>query len=94
MKERKVPMRRCIGCMESKEKHCLIRIVNCDGSLKADPKGKASGRGTYVCADNIKCLEKAFKRRSFERNLNVAVSNENKEELLRQVKELSGTDER
>lgn len=93
MKERKVLMRRCIGCMESKEKHCLIRIVNCEGKLTADPGGRANGRGTYVCADNIKCLEKAFKRKSFERNLNVTVSDENKAELLRQIEELSKADE-
>lgn len=32
MKARKVPMRRCVGCMESKPKKELIRIVS-------DPQG-------------------------------------------------------
>ena len=49
MKERKVPMRRCIGCMTSKEKQELIRIACYEGRITLDESGRAKGRGAYLC---------------------------------------------
>ena len=46
MKTKKVPMRRCAGCMQSKEKKEMIRIVgDREGCVKLDVTGKAPGRG-------------------------------------------------
>ena len=55
---KKVPMRRCVGCMESKPKKELIRIAGYEGEVSLDPTGKAKGRGAYLCP-NRQCLEKA-----------------------------------
>jgi predicted RNA-binding protein YlxR (DUF448 family) len=38
-----------------------------------DKKGKAPGRGAYVCADGA-CIERARKRRAFERALKLRAS--------------------
>ncbi len=69
MKMKKIPMRRCVGCMESKPKKELIRIVcNKEGDLNLDITGKAAGRGVYLCK-STDCLEKAKKRKAIERSL-------------------------
>jgi len=58
---KKIPMRRCLGCMESKPKKELIRIVKTsDGDIFVDRTGKQNGRGAYFC-DDVTCLEKAIK---------------------------------
>lgn len=50
-KTKKIPMRTCIACRELKPKSEMTRIVrNADGEIFADPTGKASGRGAYICS--------------------------------------------
>lgn len=67
--EKKKPMRKCLGCMESFEKKSLIRVVRSpEGEISLDFKGKASGRGAYICR-NIGCFKKARKAKRLERNL-------------------------
>lgn len=67
MKEKKIPVRKCVGCGESKPKKELLRVVSPkDGEIFLDPNGKADGRGAYICADPA-CLAKARKARRFER---------------------------
>ena len=72
MAEKKMPLRKCIGCNEMKDKKELIRIVrNNVGEINVDPVGKMSGRGAYICkcvdcfdtAVKAKRLERAFKNR-------------------------------
>ncbi len=47
---KKVPQRRCCGCMEMKPKPELIRVVKSpDGDVSLDLTGKAPGRGAYIC---------------------------------------------
>ena len=65
--EKKVPMRRCVGCGISKDKRELLRIIRDNqGNICADATGKAAGRGAYVCKDPG-CFEKAIKKKGFER---------------------------
>ena len=67
------PMRRCVGCGESKEKKELVRIVrDTEGNIHLDPTGRANGRGAYICRDE-KCLELAIKKRGLDRTLKVSV---------------------
>ncbi len=69
MKTRKIPMRRCVGCMESKPKKELIRIVcNSNGELALDFIGKANGRGVYLCP-NAECILMAKKKKAIGRGL-------------------------
>jgi len=90
LKERNVPMRRCVGCMESKEKHQLIRVAGYEGTLTVDPAGRAKGRGAYLCKDNPECLEKAYKRRALERSLQMTMTAEAKDAVFAQLKEMAG----
>ena len=49
VKERKVPLRKCAGCGESKPKKELVRVVRApDGAVSLDLVGKKPGRGAYV----------------------------------------------
>ncbi len=84
MKAKARPMRRCIGCMESKEKHQLIRISGYQGQVSVDPTGKAKGRGAYLCPD-VRCFEKARKKRAIARNLEMEISGEQMDTLLEEL---------
>ena len=65
--EKKIPMRQCLGCREMKPKRELIRVVRSpEGTISLDFRGKAPGRGAYVCP-NSACLRKAVKARALER---------------------------
>lgn len=88
MKERKVPMRRCVGCMESKEKQQLVRIAGYEGNITVDLTGRAKGRGAYLCRDNEQCWQKAYKRKALERSLGMTVTEEQKDEIFNKLSEL------
>ena len=65
--EKKIPMRQCLGCREMKPKRELIRVVRSpEGEISLDFRGKAPGRGAYLCPDP-QCLKKAIKARALER---------------------------
>ena len=69
-KTKHIPTRMCAGCGQMKEKKDLIRIVKISGENKKnillDLKGKAQGRGIYVCKD-LDCLKKLKKNKRIER---------------------------
>jgi len=73
MKPRKVPMRKCTGCGEMKNKRELIRIVRSqEGVFSIDKTGKKAGRGAYICP-NSECFQKAQKLKSLERSFKQAI---------------------
>lgn len=73
---KKVPMRRCCGCMEMKPKQELIRVVkNKEGEISLDLTGKKPGRGAYLCR-SLSCLEKARKTRRLEREFSCTIPDE------------------
>ena len=85
-----IPIRQCIGCREQKPKPELIRVVRSpSGEVSLDPRGKASGRGAYLCRDAA-CLKKAVKSRALERALAVAVPQEVYERLLSKMEAADG----
>ena len=87
MKDRKIPMRKCVGCMTSKEKKELVRIAGFEGQLSVDLTGRAKGRGAYLCKDKPDCWEKAYKRKALERSLGMEITPETKEKSFNQLKE-------
>ena len=90
MKNKKPPMRRCIGCMESKPKEELIRIAWYEGRLSLDPTGKAKGRGMYICR-NQDCLQKAVKKGAFARSLHENPGSDQIEQVAGQLEaEING----
>ncbi|HOA81129.1 MAG TPA: YlxR family protein [Defluviitaleaceae bacterium] len=86
MKTRKIPLRKCTGCQEMKNKKELIRVVkNKEGEISLDFTGRKAGRGAYICP-NEECLEKAQKSKGLERSFKSAVPNEIFEELKSELK--------
>jgi len=76
MQNRKIPLRKCMGCGEMKSKRELIRVVkNKEGEISLDLTGKKAGRGAYVCPQ-LSCLQKARKSRGFERALSCKIPEE------------------
>ena len=64
---KKIPLRKCTGCHESKPKKELLRIVkSADGEISVDPTGKKAGRGAYICP-SVDCLKKAVKSKARDR---------------------------
>ncbi len=76
MKQRKIPLRKCIITGEMKPKQELIRIVRSpEGVISVDPTGKMNGRGAYVTNDD-ECFEKAKKLDILSKHFQVQVSPE------------------
>ena len=88
--EKKIPMRQCLGCREMKPKRELIRVVRSpEGEISLDFRGKASGRGAYVCPDP-QCLKKAIRARALERAFSTSIPPEILERLKAEME--SGDD--
>ncbi len=81
---KKVPMRKCIACMESKPKKELLRIVRVNkNEIKFDSTGKLNGRGLYVCS--MECLNKAIKTKRIDKILECKISDEDITKLLQDI---------
>ena len=93
MKNKKVPMRRCVGCMESKPQGELTRIAYFDGELTIDLTGRAKGRGVYLCQD-VQCIEKAEKRRALQRSFRTELSKTALEDVFLQLKGENADDQK
>ena len=76
MAEKKIPMRRCVGCGESKPKKELIRIVKTpENEFVIDTTGKQNGRGAYI-RNNPECLEKSIRNHGLERSFKMTIDKE------------------
>ena len=88
LKQKKVPLRRCTGCMTMKPKKELLRIVHNDGEIFLDSTGKKNGRGAYIC-NSTECFARAVKNKGLERSLSVPVPKEIYEALKEEIEKLS-----
>ena len=87
MQQKKVPMRQCVGCREMKPKKELIRVVRSpEGGISLDFRGKAPGRGAYLCPDGA-CLKRAIKAKALNRAFEVEIPQEIYEDLLAKMGE-------
>ena len=85
--QKKIPMRQCLGCREAKPKKELIRVVRSpEGQISLDFKGKASGRGAYICHDP-QCLKKAIKSKALERAFSTQIPPEIYDTLNEQMED-------
>lgn len=88
MANKKIPMRKCVGCQEMKEKKSLIRVVRtAEGDIILDDTGKKNGRGAYICK-RLECFKKAKKTKELERSLGVSVSEQVYEELEKEMNQI------
>jgi uncharacterized protein len=89
MKQKKIPLRMCVGCQEMKPKKELTRIVkNNEGLISVDYTGKKPGRGAYICR-SVQCLEKARKTKKLERTFEMAIDKEIYDTLENELEEMN-----
>lgn len=82
---KKVPLRKCIGCNEMKNKKEMIRVLKTtDDQIILDATGKKNGRGAYLCFSK-ECLQKAMKGKGLERSLKMPIPQEVYESLERKM---------
>ena len=85
---KKIPMRKCVGCQEMKSKKEMIRIIKtAEDAFLLDATGKKNGRGAYICPSRT-CLEQAVKSKGLERSFKQAIPPEVYERLEKEVNEI------
>lgn len=87
---KKLPLRKCVGCQEMKNKKDMIRILRVDeGEFLLDETGKKNGRGAYLCP-NAECLNLAIKNKGLERSFKQAIPKEVYETLKKEMERIEG----
>ena len=82
---KKIPMRQCVGCREMKPKKELVRVVKSpEGVISIDLRGKAPGRGAYVCPSK-ECLRRAIKSSALARGFETTIPPEVLQQLEQQM---------
>ena len=85
---KKMPVRRCVGCQEMKNKKEMIRVIRTpEGDFELDATGKKNGRGAYLCPSR-ECLEKAVKSKGLERSFKQAIPPEVYSRLEKEMDDL------
>ena len=85
MAEKKIPLRKCIGCGEMKPKSELIRVVKSpEGEISLDKTGRKNGRGAYIC-NSVECFNKAIRKKAFDRAFGVSLSDELKDSIREEI---------
>ena len=88
---KKIPMRQCLGCREMRPKRELLRVVRSpEGAVTLDLRGKASGRGAYVCP-NPECLKRAIKTKALSRAFETEIPQDVYDALLQEMEAANGT---
>ena len=85
MKQRKIPLRKCTGCQEMKNKKEMIRVIKTpEGEIMIDATGKKNGRGAYICCSSA-CFHQAIKTKGIERSLKTSIPTDIYEELEKEL---------
>ena len=85
---KKVPMRKCVGCQEMKSKKEMMRVLKTsEYTFELDATGKKNGRGAYLCFSK-ECFEKAVKNKGLERSFKQAIPKEVYEKLEKEMNAL------
>ena len=92
---KKMPMRKCLGCGEMLLQRDLVRVVKTkiktedenveeEYEISLDLVGKKAGRGAYVCR-NTQCFEKAIKAKRFQKALSCVIPEEDIEKMRQEM---------
>jgi len=58
---RHVPQRTCVACRRTGDQRTFVRLVRAaDGTVEVDERGRAPGRGAYLCRE-VACWERGAK---------------------------------
>lgn len=82
MKQKKIPMRKCVASDEMKPKKEMVRVVRSkDGEVAIDSTGKKNGRGAYVSLD-VDLVKNAKEKDILSNALNANVTDDFYDELI------------
>lgn len=82
---KKMPVRKCVGCQEMKGKKEMIRVIRTqEGEFLLDATGRKNGRGAYICPSR-ECLKKAVKNKGLERSFRQPIPAEVYEALEKEM---------
>lgn len=85
---KKIPMRKCVGCGEMKSKKEMMRVLKTsEDEFVLDTTGKKNGRGAYLCFSK-ECFEKAVKSKGLERSFKQAIPKDVYEKLEKEMDSL------
>lgn len=85
---KKIPMRKCVGCQEMKNKKEMLRVLKTtENEFMLDATGRKNGRGAYLCFSK-ECFEKAVKCKGLERSFKQSIPKEVYEKLEKELDEL------
>ena len=85
---KKVPMRKCNGCQEMKNKKEMMRVLKTpEGEIVIDLTGRKNGRGAYLCFSK-ECLEKSMKNKGLERSLKTTIPASVYEKLKEEIDQI------
>ena len=87
-KVKHIPERSCIACRSKKEQRDLIRLVCSKTGVEIDPKGKAPGRGAYLCS-KLECWESGIGQNRLDHALRTKISGENRKSLIEYARALA-----
>jgi predicted RNA-binding protein YlxR (DUF448 family) len=83
-----ITQRTCVACRKARPKRELIRLVRtADRGVEIDRRGKTAGRGAYLC-HRLECWEAGLKSNRLEYALRTTLSNQNREELWQQARDI------
>jgi predicted RNA-binding protein YlxR (DUF448 family) len=87
VKQKKVPIRKCLATNEAYPKKEMFRIVRTpEGEVKVDDTGKMNGRGAYI-SKSKEAIEIAKTRKVLDRHLEVKVPDDVFTELMNRIGE-------
>ena len=82
---KKIPVRRCVGCQEMKNKKEMIRVIRTkEGEFLLDATGKKNGMGAYI-SPSKECFQKAVKNKGLERSFKQSIPAEVYEALEKEM---------
>lgn len=82
MKEKKIPLRKCVATNEQHPKGEMFRIVHTiEGNVVIDPSGKIRGRGAYLSKSKA-AVTMAMKKKILDRHLETQIPEEIYQQLL------------
>ena len=85
MTNKRIPLRKCVGCNEMKTKQEFIRVLKTpEEEIVLDTTGRKNGRGAYICM-NPECLKLAQKNKGLERSLKQSIPDTVFENLYKEM---------
>ncbi|MCL1990565.1 MAG: YlxR family protein [Defluviitaleaceae bacterium] len=83
-RKKDIPVRKCVGTNERRQKAELLRIVRVEDQVIIDQTGELQGRGAYITPD-VHAIKKAKKKHAFARALRMKLDEKIYDDLLELV---------